>query len=438
MKRVLVIAILLLFTISPVLGLETLNKSDFTEPDVNILINDIEYKPTLIDGEFILEQKVCQEGDTIEVNYEAGAKNQTASELIGGESGRGITIKTALDNAVIDSMIRYNSGAGVGKSSTPGKDYLTVKISQFDSDADSGLNEIEVKVQGDISSTKSRLEEKKVLFFDIQESKDNTLQPVVILVVNFGKFKDDIKSIKAKRDNLSSIMDDYSGKIEISTLSKCLDKANQNITLGESYYNDGEYKKADEKLDNAQNWLNKADKAADKVEAEYYYQQADEKLDSIGSTLDKIELYLEEIDSREVVNTSTMLDYKSEFKGMQQTATTLNENLASAESYIDNENYAKGKTKAQSVLNSSESIEQEANSLLEEVKGVITIEEDLTASAQSTATATTTVTEEAAAFAMPNIDFKWVAIAIGLAVILGGAGVGLRKYIRRRRWDELK
>lgn len=434
MKRVLVIAILLLFTISPVLG-EDLNSSDFKDPDISLTINGISEKPYFKDNRFLLD-KVLKKDDSIKLNYVIEPVSDSKSEA----DDRTYTIRTKLGGAVIDASLYYQGGGGQGFGTSPGKTHLDVDVSDWTgcSGSECGLDKINCTIEGKVLEPSHRLEEIEVIYFDVQEAEENCLPPLVVLVVEYNEFEKDINSLEKEYNNLSSILDEYSGKTDTGDLNKYLQQAQNNITVGESFYKDEEYKRADEKLDYAQNWLNKADSSADKVEAEYAYEQADKKLDSIGSTLDKIELYLETVESKEALNTSTLLDYKGEFKGMQQDATTLKEDLASAEGYLNNQNYGNAKAKAENVLNSSESVEQEANSLLEDLKSVIHIEEDTIASAQSTATATTTETEEAAAFKMPSIDFKWVAIAIGLAVVLGGAGIGLRKYIRRRRWDELK
>lgn len=434
MKRVLVITILLLLTIHPVLG-EELNSSDFKDSDISLTINGISEKPYFKDDRFLLD-KVLKKGNSIKINYLIEPTNDAKSEA----DDRTYTIRTELNSAIIDAFLYYQGGGGQGFGTSPGKNHLDVDVSDWTgcSGNECGLDKINCTIEGKVPEPSDRLEEIKIIYFDVQEAEDNCVPSLVVLVVEHNEFEKDVNSMEKEYNNLSSILDEYSGKTDTGDLNKYLEQAQHNITVGESFYKDEEYKRADEKLNYANDWLDKADKAADKVEAEYAYQEADKKLDSIGSTMDKIELYLEEVESREVLNTSTMLDYKGEFKGMQEKMSGLTEDLASAESYIDNENYANGKARAKNVLNSTKSIEENANSLLEDLKSVINIEETVQSSAQSTATATTTVTEEAAAFTMPSIDFKWIAIAIGLAVILGGAGMGLRKYIRRRRWDELK
>lgn len=425
-KRVLTIALLLLLALAihPVMGLEELNSSDFKEPDVTLSINGVKEKPYSKDDRFLLD-KVLEKGDSIKVNYPVQPINKESAKKA---VDRTYTVKTDLKNGLIKASLYYRKGGGQTFETTPGKDYMDVEVSDWED----GLREINCTIQGATPESSKRLQEIKAIYFDIQEAEDKCLPPVVLLVVDYNEFQSDMDTMNKRYNNITSTLDKYSGKTDTGDLSDYLNRANQNLSVGKSFYNDGEYKKADSKLDNTKEWLDKADREADKVQAEYIHQKGEKRLDEITSTLDKIELYLEEVEKKDVLNTSTLLDYKSEFKGMQEKVTSLTEDLASAESYIDNGNYANAKSKAQNVLNSTEKTENSANSLLEELKSIISVEET------SQTTATPEQTKESPAFTMPGIDFKWVAIVIGLGAVLFGAGIGVRKYIRRRKWDELK
>lgn len=427
-KRALAIALLLLLALAihPVMGLEELNTSDFKEPDVTVSINGVKEKPYSKDGRLLLD-KVLEKGDSIKVNYPVQPINEESAKKA---VDRTYTVKTDLKNGLIEASLYYRKGGGQTFESTPGKDYMDIKVSDWED----GLREINCTIQGTTPAPSKRLQEVKAIYFDIQEAEDKCLPPVVLLVVDYSEFQSDIHAMNKRYNNLTSTLDKYSGKTDTGDLSDYLDRAHQNLSVAKSFYNDGEYKKADSKLDNTKEWLDTADREADKVQAEYAHQKAKEGLDEIASTLDEIELYLEEVKKKDVLNTSTLLDYKSEFKRMKEKVSSLSEELASAESYIDNGNYANAKSKAQNVLNSTEKINSSANSLLEELKSIISVGEGQTPQT----TATPGQTKEAPAFTMPSINFKWVAIVIGVGAVLFGAGIGVRKYIRRRKWDELK
>jgi hypothetical protein len=419
---------LAILLVHPVLALERLNASDFKEPDVVIMVNDLEYKPTLSEGKFVVAE-VFEEGEAIEVNYVIEPKDEDAAKEVGGESGRSITIRTEIKNAVIDAMIRYGSGAGVGSSSTPGKDFLNIKIAEYDPTAETSLDRIEVDVQGELPLASSRLEEIKALRFDVQEAEEDCLPPVLILIIDHSRFRNDISSVKEQRENLTAILNSYLGKVDTSKLNDYLNLASKNITLADSYYGDGEYRKADEKLSNAYEWLEFADSEAKKVKAEYTYNQADKRLEEIGNILDNIEVYLEEIEGKELVNTSTLLNYKTEFKGVQESIGNLAEELAVAKAYIDSEKYSEAESKSNEIIGEVEGIESSANTLFDELKDVVIPEETVTA--ESTLEATPT------SFELPTIDLKLIGIVIGGTIAIA-AVFGIRKYMRRRKWDELK
>jgi tetratricopeptide (TPR) repeat protein len=411
------ILFILLIVIHPVFALKYLNTTDFKEPDVTITINNVEYKPTLSDGRFLIDE-VCKKEDNVKVNYIIEPKDEYAAQEVGGESGRSITIRTELKNAIIDAIVRYASGAGVGSSSTPGQYFLNIRVAAYNAQAETSLDKIEVEVQGDMPSPSLRLEEIRVLWFDVQEAEEDCLPPVIILVIDYNQFQNDIDSLKEKYSNISAILDQYVGKVDISKLSDYLDNVFQNVSLAETYYSNGEYKKADERLKFASEWLDKADTEAKKVKAEYAYNQADKRLREIGSILDKIELYINEIEGKKLVNTSTLLNYETEFKELQRNSDDLTEELIAAKVYINNEKYSEAETKANTVLSEINDLENSANTLFDELKSIITAPE--------------------VTFQMPNIDYKLFGTVIGTIAAMATAIVGIRKYRRRRKWDELK
>lgn len=411
------IALIALFVIiHPALALEELNASDFMEPDVTVTINNVEYKPTLSDGKFVVD-KSCEKGDSIKITYTIEPKDDDKAKEV---DGRTYTARTEMDGAVIKATVYYRNGGGVCYESAPGKTYLDIKVGEWE---DYGLDKIVVTAQGNAPAPSSRLQEVYALKFDVQEAEENCLPPVIILVVDYTKFQNDINSMKTKYNDLSAILDQYIGKVDTSKLSDYLNYASQNISLAETYYSDGEYIKANERLNYASDWLDKAETEADKIKAEYVYNQADKKLEEIGGLLDKIEIYLEEIEEKELVNTSTLLNYKTEFKGLQEKSNNLAEELAVVKAYIDTGRYSEAEMKANDVISDAKELESSAKALFDELKKITTGPE-------------TTPTSEP--FQMPSIDLKLVGLVVGGAIVIIAIVAGIRKFIRRRKWDELK
>jgi hypothetical protein len=382
----------------------------------------VEYKP-ILNGNFFVE-KVCEKEDSVRVNYLIEPKDDDAAREVGGESGRSITIRTGLKNAIIDAVIRYASGASVGSSSTPGKDFLNIKVSKYDPIAETSLNKIEVKVQGDVPSIPSRIEEVRVVWFDIQEAEENSLPAVVILVIDHPKFKSDKSLLKKQYDNLSAVLDEYAGKVDTLELSNYLSLAFKNITLAETYYGGGEYRKANEMLGYAENWLEKVDSEAKKVKAKYAHNQAKKKLDDVAALLDGIDLLMEEVESEKLVNTSVLLSYKTEYRGLQRNSEALTEDLAAANAYIKEGRYEEAESKALEVLNSALELENSANFLCEGLRSLISAE--------------TSATPKDTQGISISIDYKLVGVIAGVtaAIVLGA--IGASRYRKRRKWDELK
>jgi hypothetical protein len=329
--RIWIVLIVLLIAIQPALALEKLNTSDFKEPEVTITINNVEYKPTLSNGEFIID-RTCEKGESIKVTYEIEPKDDDKARDV---DGRTYTARTEMEWAIIKATVYYRNGGGVGYGSYPGDNYLDIKVGDWKD----GLDKIIVTAQGTIPSPSSRIQKVNVLKFDVQEAEKNCLPPVVILVVDYYKFKNDIEAMKKKYSNISSVLNQYIGKTDTSKLNDYLNYASQNMSLAEVHYKDGEYTKADERLNYATEWLKKAETEANKIKAEYAYDQAEKKIKEIGSTLDKIDLYLNEVEKKNLVNTSTLLNYKAKFIELQEKINSLAEELAIAKTYISNGKY---------------------------------------------------------------------------------------------------
>ena len=408
--------------IHPAFALEKLNTSDFKEPDVTLKVNGEDLKPTLSNGKFVID-KVCEKGDTVEITYVIEPIDEDKAKEV---DGRTYTARTELEGAVIKATVYYKNGGGVGYESSPGKKYLDIKVGEWED----GLDKINVEIRDDVPAPSARLKEINALRFDVQEAEENCLPPVVLLVIDYDRFKSDISSMKERYNNLSAVLDQYIGKTDTSGLSNYLNYASQNISLAESYYNDGEYIKADERLNYASEWLDKADTEAKKVKAEYACSQADERLREIGKSLDKIELYLDQIESEELVNTSALLGYKSEFKGLQDESSSLAEELAVAKAYINDGKYGEAEMKANNIINEAEKLANSANALFEELKKVVSPEE----------TATPEPTQTAEEFKMPGIpiDIKLVGVIVGGIIAIALAIMGIQRYMKRRKWDELK
>ncbi len=426
MRRLAIALIVLFVLIHPVLAIEKLNTSDFKEPDVTLKINGEDYKPILSGGKFVVD-KVCEKGDQIVASYTVEPVDSSAAKIVGG---RTYTIRTELalpssEPAIRGSVYYLPSGGGISFSSPVGQSFIDVKVVQYDEASNAyALDQIKVNVTGTTPPPSSRLQEVKVVWFDVQDADENCLPPVVLFVVDYAKFQSDMNSVKERYSNLSAVLDKYIGKVDTSTLSSYLDSASKNESLAETYYSDKDYVKADERLKFASEWLEKADTEAKKVKAEYACDQADKKLREIGGILDKIDLYLAQIESNKLVNTTTLLNYKASFKSMQDESSSLTEELTTANAYLTNGKYSEAEIKANNILNNAEELKNSANGLLDQLKKVISPE------------ATPKTTSQP--FKMPNIDFRLTGLVIGGVIALAAVTIGIRRYMRRRKWDELK
>ena len=311
----------------------------------------------------------------------------------------------------------------------PGGAELTVNVP--DADSLDGVAYIEISLQGYTPSINSRVKEIKIIWIDVQDAEDDCLPPVKSLVVNSAKFGDDINSAKSKYNELSKVLDQYIGKVDTSKLDEYLVKANENLTMAENYYKDKDYVRADEKLKSAEDWLKKAEVEVRKIKAECAYSQADKSLKDLVSLIGKIKVYINEIEEKKIVNDTTLLNYKTELESIESQITLLREDIGKIKAYLDDGKYDKAESKATEVMNKINELNGSANSLLNELKTLVSVPEEKPAN-------------NSFQFKLPELpEIDWKLIGIIAGIVIGGAIAVVvvikivSRYMKKRKWDEL-
>lgn len=408
MKRIILLALALLLFIFPVLGAETVTKENYAEPIIKV------NNKTFIPNETIL---VFDQKEYVWISYVIEPKTDDDAKKI---DNREYDIRTDLEDASLKYRVVFGSGASISRSG------FTIDVPDAD-DLD-GVKMIELNLTGYTPSIDHRLKEISALKIWVQDG-GYVLPEVKVYVIDLNKFSSDLSNAKSKLSEMNTFIANYTGKVDVSTLKSYVDNAKDNLTLAEEHFNNKDYAKADEKLRNAEFWLEKAEKEKVGVEARYLYSEADESLKELGTILNKIEVYLEEVEEKNLVNTSTLIDYKTDYSGLKNKFDDITSDLAIAKGYIDTGSYEGAKSKLESILSECENVKVEAEKLLNELSSYVK---------GTPATEQPQIPE----IKLPEIDWRLVGFYAGIA---GGAVVGLtlvvialRRYIRRRRWDELK
>jgi len=429
--KILIVLLIILMLIYPVGALKIINSTDFRNPDINVTRGE-DFISTDIIGGKIKVSSVFKKGDSIEVEYIIEPDNEEIAEELGGEQGRSLTVRTELNNPRIDHLLKFSSGGVTNKPYTiPGKNFKVIELPKYDPDAETSVSKITFNLQGTAPDPKSRAKEVYALRFELEEAQVDAIPPLVILVIDETKFETDQSKMDEQLENLNQILDYYTGKTDTSNLNSLIKSASDNLSLSKSLYNDELYKEANDKLNYASDWIEKSYKEAEKVKASYAFSQAEDKVKDIENTVSKIEFYIAEIEDRDLINATARLNYKLEFKDLQEETDKLKEDLSKAEAHMDNDKFTEAEVLSNQIINDSKSVKTSSDSLFGELSRIISPEETPTAIETST-------TEPESSFEVPNIDFKLIGIVLLIIILIGVGGLGGKKFLKRKKWDELK
>lgn len=411
MKTKLILFLLIFIVVASLTPLamaaEQLTKDDFADPHPEG-INKTYYKP----------------GESIAITYYIRPKTDDKATRLDGDSisnPRVYGVYTSLVNPKIKAKIVYKNGPIVYPE--PGEDYLAVKVGYWED----GLDTIRVEVSGKIPSITTRVEEKTILWINVTDADPDVLPPVKIKIVNIGKFDEDIRSIDSEVQKLNKEIE----RLEEAGASVAVAKEKLNLAVnyfndGKSQYNKGNYIEADSLLKKAEEFIKEAQKELVKAEATHLFYKAKDKLeDEILPLISELEITIKQAKDSGI--TTTEYEFKlNKIKEIKaEYSVQLDKLDRTAREYLDRGLYEDAKTISLEVLEASQKIEDSTKTLIDELKAKMREEG-----------ATPKPTEEPSLF--ENIDLKMVGIGIGAIALIAIAIVGIVKFIRRRKWDELK
>ena len=406
MLKKLFVPFLIIILIVPILGAETVTKDNFAEPE--ILING----KTYIQNEtfFIFDPNV-----KINLYYEIKPKTDEDAKII---DDRDYDIFSDLSDVKITYAIYIKETGGVvkGKGNS---------IDVDDLDWAGGVLKIKINLTGYTPQIDERIEYLYVVKIKVQDG-GYVLPNVLIYVKNDELFLSDLKDAKGKYNEISNFLTNYTGKVDVSNLKRYLDFARNNLTLAEGNLNERDYISADKYLSYAESWLKKAKEESFGIESRYLYSLVDKRIDTLGGKLNEIKVYIDEIEKKALVNTTVLIDYKVRYNSLRDKMNDLIGSLAKIGGYIDIGKYEDAKNHLKSLMNELSNVERLTSDLLKELKSILNVK-------PTTPTSTTQSL---------RIDWNvlgfYVGIIGGCIVIALILTVTLKRYIRRRRWDELK
>jgi len=394
MRLAVAIAVLIVLT-APALALEKLTSDHFT----------FEFK---IDPE-----KDCYTmGERINAEMGIYPKKSDYRSLLGGDKDNPRTyyFQTDLSDAVWRLKVEYAGGGTWDEEMRGSKASIEAKYFEIDEDR-KGISKIVANLTGIVPYCKARLCEFFVINPTCELCEADALQNKTIKVANEEGFKNDIKSLRAKLSELAEKL-----KVEGLYNEEDFKNVTELINSAEDFVFAKKFLDADRKLKDAEEAMSILSNLTNKKVVEKLYSETNSKLSELKETLLNSSVMLEKIKESD-----KYVDLALKQKDYESKLGELEAQLREAKSLIDSAKYGNAKEKL-------ETISKEAEEL---IKGVEDLRSIIIAEAEKSRGGIF-------AFSLPSID-PILALS-GIAVIATAivAGVGLNKYRKRRKWDELR
>ncbi len=406
-KRIVIALIALMLLVGIANAFETLTKDNFAEPIIEPKLKNY-YTP----------------GEKISFNFTIQPKTENDAKLIGGTitNARLYEFNTSLDSPSIKVTVEYSSGASYINQVK--KNYIAVGVYG----PEGGVSEIVVEVKGTVPQISSRIAEITALYVKIQDA-ENAIEPVKIRVVNPNAFSSYISSLENKYSELSNKANELEKKgVLVSDLKIKLNDAKKKIDEGKDLFNSKDYVNADKTLTEAGSLLSDAETLVKEKEVSLLIDNANDMLNKMFTKMSELEVLINDLKSKG----ASTLEYEVKLNEYKQYYTELKSEIINAKDYLNNKLYEDAKSKAQDVINKAGLYLKGINSLITKISASVTTPKAQNFNLGFVEKATKWINENKGGI------ITYGATLIGLLIVIFAVYKGVKRYRRRRKWDELK
>ncbi len=413
MKKIL-LTIALLLIIGTALAAEQISKDNFSETVIEPKLKEY-YLP----------------GEEIRFNVTIAPKTDDDAKKI---DGRYYEFNTSLSNPKIEASVYYKNDGSISRT---GKEYLKVDVKDWDD----GLDQIKVKVSGTIPEISGRIAKIYALYVDIQDAEKDSVPPVVITVVNPQAFGDYVSSLESRLSSLNKKADELEDKgVSVVEAKEKLKLASEEIEEGKKALSNEDYISANETLSKADGHLSEAEKILKKAELNYRKSEVEKKLQSMLTLMEDADKTIAELKSEGYATLQFEIrlnDYKSKYTELSQKLSTVND-------YISSELFDDAERVLQEVESSVNSYNEELRAMISEMQSLVakteTPEETPTSTPEDVLKPVKEPFEKFSSFVSENkgkiLIYGGAIVVLAVVSIVGYRG--LKGYMRRRKFDELK
>jgi hypothetical protein len=343
-------------------------------------------------------------------------------------SNRKYTFQNNLNEPKMEVTIKFKDGPSYTRSSTE----KTIVIGKDYTNWDEGIESIVVNLTGYVPSIDGGLSKKTVFELDIDNAERILIN---ITIVNPSKLQSEIADLKSRLAEIESKINELSKKTDVTELKDKLNDVKSDLNDVEVLFNNKHYEDVSVKIGNVTRDINELELDVTKTEAKYYVDRAKDLLDQIEVNYTKAESLIDILQS----SGKNVVEYKLKLADLKVEKDRIGNSVRDLKDSFDSGDYEKVIDEGDSILKSEETILSEIAILIEDLQAQITTTVTTTT---TTVTTVTTVNHHDNNTASFKVDWGKVGLYAGMVgvivVVVAVSIIGLRRYIRRRRWDELK
>ncbi len=275
---------------------------------------------------------------------------------------------------------------------------------------DKGIDSIKVNMSGKVPSVSGGVEEYTA--FELQIDDADPIK-VNITIVNPPKIRDEINDIKGRLSKIENELKEFPSP---HNLIDRLNGLKKDLNDLEVLYENGHYTDVVSRLDSLKKNVNSLEGDTKRAHAEYCVNTCRKILDDIDVNVTKVESLID------LLKGDVKTNYTLKLADVKAKKVSYEDDVNDLEKLYNDGNYDEVISRYDTVLKEGRSVLKEVNNLLSELRSPVT----------------TTTTQ------LPKIEVDWKKVglyggALAGVVICGVlVVVALKRYMKRRRWDELK
>ncbi len=290
---------------------------------------------------------------------------------------------------------------------------------------DEGIDSVEINVSGITPPIESGV--KNFAAFELEIENSEPIK-VNITIVNPPKIESEISDLKSTLSKIENEINELAKKTDVDDLKDRLDKVKQDLNNLEVLYRNKHYEEVCKNIDTVKEEINSLKLDVKKAHARYYIDTAEDLLDRIDVNITKAESLIDLLKAKG----KDVLNYTLALTDLKADEDRIKDEINDLRSLYDDGNY-------DGVISRGENVLEDENTLLGKVTSIINDLKSLL-----TPTSTTQPTQTTTFISLPKINVDWKVvgfyggITVGAIVVVALVVISIKRYLKRRRWDELK